>query len=411
MTNCPDGTIATQGTLHLHPVLGSLFALALALALPPAEPSLCPDSSVRLGSTGATTQVEALIDPTSGSALGTVLELRRLVGERPGELGVRLRWTHLGERLDPRADRVRAWIAAMASAGHALEALRTVRRDGVDRTYVRLATAHGRATVAEEFNVDPGLLDQLAAEHCHQTQMEQVRQDVAQRMTDRGTAVFRLPVFVVDDLTFEDSGLLDRVRPVLARRRARARASEERPSPGTPPPKSASPRLIRPEVRSPVLGGPGLPHEFVLLARGEDDPALFTLLPPLLAYRRGHPGEVSVRIVARGLGLEHGLRQRLCQANAGGLLPAYLQLLSRDPSLRASDPATTVVLDAIDSVSADPPCELDPDDDEEALPDGGWLDGVPVTRADLESLGAVLHRLEAARRPLDSFLAPAGDDL
>jgi hypothetical protein len=390
-------------------VLGSLLALLFALA--PAEPSLCPDSSVRLGSSDAATQVEAHLDPTSSSALGTVLELRRLVGERPGEIGVRLRWTHLGVRLDPRADRVRAWMAAMASAGHALEALRTVRRDGVDRTYVRLSTAHGRAALAKAFDVDPGLLDQLAAERCHETQMEQVRLEVAQRMADRGTAVFRLPVFVVDDLTFEDSGLLDRVRPVLARRRARARAAEERPAPGTPPPKSASPRLIRPRVRSPALGGPGLPHAFVLLARGEDDPALFTLLPPLLAHRRRHPGDVSVRVVARGLGLENGLRQRLCKANAGGLLPAYLHLLSRDPSMRASDPATEVVLDAIDSVAVDPPCDLEPDEDEEALPDGGWLDGVPVTRSDLESLEGVLQRLEAARRPLDSFFAPAGDDL
>ena len=212
-------------------------------------------------------------------------------------------------------------------------------------------------------------------------------------------------------VTFEDSGLLDRVRPVLARRRARARAAEERPAPGTPPPKSASPRLIRPKVRSPALGGPGLPHAFVLLARGEDDPALFTLLPPLLVYRRLHPGEVSVKVVARGLGLENGLRQRLCKADAGGLLPAYLHVLSRDPSMRAADPASEVVLDAIDSVTVDPPCGLEPDDDEEALPDGGWLDGVPVTRSDLESLDAVLERLEAARRPLDSFFAPAGDEL
>lgn len=405
----PGSATGSQGTLLLHSVLGSLFALVFTLA--PAEPSLCPDASVQLGSADAATQVDAHLDPTSSSALGTVLELRRLVGERPGALGVRLHWTHIGVRLDPRADRVRAWIAAMASAGYALEALRTVRRDGVDRTYVRLATAHGRATLAEEFDVDPGRLDQLAAERCHETRMEQVRQDVAQRMADRGSAVFRLPVFMIDDLTFEDSGLLDRVRPVIARRRARARAAEERPSPGTPPPKSASPRLIHPKVRSPALGGPGLPHAFILLARGEDDPAVFTLLPPLLAYRQTHPGEVSVRVVARGLGLEHGLRQRLCHANAAGLLPAYLHVLSQEPSTRAADPATAVVLETIDSVVVDPPCDLEPDDDEEALPDGGWLDGVPVTRADLESLDTVLRRLEVAQRPLAPFLAPATDDL
>ncbi|MCR9165282.1 MAG: hypothetical protein ACE37F_26780 [Nannocystaceae bacterium] len=407
MTNSPGDVIAAQGTLRGTVVLGPLLALTLALGASPR----CPDASLQLGAADASTQIEAHLDPTSSGALGTVLELRRLVGERPGELGVRVRWTHLGVRLDPRADRVRAWIAAMAAAGHALEALRIVRRDGVDRTFVRLGTAHGRATLAEAFDLDPGHLDQLAAQDCHELQMEQDRREVAQRMSDRGTAVFRLPVFVVDDLTFEDSGLLDRVRPVLARRRARARAAQERPSPGTPPPKSASPRLVRPKVRSHALGGPGLPHAFVLLARGEDDPALFTLLPPVLAHRRVRPGDVSVTVVARGLGLDNGLRQRLCKAHAGGLLPAYLHLLSADPSSRAADPATQVVLEAIDSVTADPPCDLDPDEDEEALPDGGWLDGVPVTRSDLEVLGAVLRRLEAARRPLDAFLAPASDDL
>lgn len=398
----------TQGTLQRLLVLGTLLALALASA--PA-PSTCPDASVRLGPADAPTHVEAHLDPTSSSALGTVLELRRLVGERPGEVTVTLHWTHLGVRLDPRADRVRAWLAAMAAAGHALPALRVVRRDGVDRVYVRLGTAHGRAGLAEELHVDPGALDQLAAQDCHEAQMERTRILIGKRMAARGTAVFRLPVFIVDDLTFEDSGLLDRVRPVLARRRARERAAEERPSPSVPVAKSAAARLRRPAVRSPALGGPGLPHTFVLLARGEDDPALFTLLPPVLAQRRDHPGQVSIRVVARGLGLEHGLRQRLCRADAAGLLPAYVQILATEPSMRAADPATAVVLEAIDATRADPPCDLDPDEEEEALPDGGWLDGIPVTRADLESLAAALERLEAAHRPLETLLAPADDDL
>ncbi len=391
-------------------MLGPLLALALALAPSPSAVR-CPDASVRIGSSDAPTQVEAHLDPTSSSALGTVLELRRLVGERPDDVAVTLHWTHLGVRLDPRADRVRAWVAAMAAAGHAVGALRTVRRDGVDRTFVRLATARGRTGLAKDLGLDAAALEQLAEQRCHEAAMERIRQRVSRRMADRGTAVFRLPVFVIDDLTFEDSGLLDRVRPVLARRRSRARAAQERPPAGVPAPKSASPRLVRPQLRSPALGGPGLPHTFVLLARGEDDPSLFTLLPPVLAYRREQPGRVSVRVVARGLGLENGLRQRMCRANAAGLLPAYLHLISRDPSSRAADPATALVLEAIDATVVEPPCELDPVEDEEALPDGGWLDGVPVTRSDLESLGPALDRLEAAKRPLAPLLAPGRDDL
>ncbi|MGH1343253.1 MAG: hypothetical protein ACRBN8_16965 [Nannocystales bacterium] len=389
-------------------MLASLLALAL-WAPPTAEG--CADASVRLGHAAAPTQLRAHVDPTSSAALGTVLELRRLVGERPEDVGVTLHWTHLGVRLDPRADRVRIWIAAMSSAGHMMGALRAVRRDGVDRVYVRLGTAHGRAQLAQELGIDGGTLDQLANRRCHDAQMDATRRDVAARMAARGTAVFRLPVFVVDDLTFEDSGLLDRLRPVLARRRSRARTAAERPAPGVPPAKASSPRLLRPDVRSAALGGPGLRHVFTLLVRGEDDPALFTLLPPVLAHRRAHPAEVSVYVVARGLGLEHGLRQRICKAEALGLMPAYLQYLSRDPATRFSDPATDPLLAALDSTTPDPPCDLDPVEHEEALPDGGWLDGVPVTRGDLEGLGKSLDRLDASRRPLAPLLTPAIDDL
>lgn len=391
-------------------MLGSLLALTLAASAPATTPG-CPQAAMELGSANARTRVDAFVDPTSSAALGTVLELRRLIGERPEDVAVTVHWTSLGVRLDPRADRVRTWIAAMAAAGHAMLALRTVRRDGVDRTYVRLSTAHGRAGLAEALDLDPAALEQLAASRCHDAEVERTRTRVTRRMAERGTAVFRLPVFAVDDLTFEDSGLLDRLRPVLARQRARARAASERPPTAVPAPKSASPRMRRPNVRSAALGGPGLPHTFVLLARGEDDPALFTLLPPVLAHRRTHPGEVSVRVVARGLALENGLRERLCRAEQAGLLPAYVHMLSRDPSARAADPATDFLLETIDSTAVDPPCALDPAEDEEALPDGGWLDGIPVTRGDLEGLAGVLQRLKAARRPLAPLLAPAADDL
>ncbi len=393
------------------PVLALSFVLTLSLG-PLGSAPACLEAPVQLGSQGAPTQVDAFIDPTSTEALGAVLELRRMVGERAGEVSVQVHWTHLGIRLDPRADRVRLWVAAMAARGHTLPALRAVRRDGVDRTYVRLSTAHGRASLAQSVGLDPGGFDAVADEMCHGPLMERTRLMVAERMADRGTAVFRLPVFIVDDLVFEDSGLLDRLRPVLARRGSRARVTSERAPAPIPPAKGASPRLMRPDLRAGALGGPGLPHAFVVMAREEDDPALFNLLPPVLAYRREHPGEVSVSIVSQGLGLQKGLRGRLCAAQRRGLLPAYVHWLSEDPSMRAIDPASDPLLAILDQeVAGEPPCDLDPREDEESLPNGGWLDGVPVTRADLESIGPALTRARATRRPLAPLLAPAADDL
>ena len=397
----PVGNIAPQGTLHTHLVLASLLALSLQLA---AAPTTCPDASVRLGSPDAATEVHAHLDPTSTATLGTLMELRRLVGQRPASVTVRVHWTHLGVRLDPRADRVREWIAAMSAAGHAMQAVRSVRRDGVDRTFVRLGTARGRAELAASLGVDPSLLEQAAAQHCHAAPMEADRAAVALQMSNRGTPVFRLPVFTVDDLAFEDSGALDRLRPVLARRRSRARAAAQRLPPALPTRRPSSARLRRPEVRAPALGGPGLPHTFVLLARAEDDPALFTMLPLALAYRREHPGMLSVVVVPRGIGPEHGLRHRLCLAEHAGLLPAYLHWLARDPSARASDLATDALLDALDGAVPDPPCDLDPEDDEESLPDGGWLDGVPMSRGELEGLDERLRQHRESYRPLGALL-------
>ncbi len=398
------------------PALSLALALALApAAASPADAPACRESHLQIGRTAARTQVQAFVDPTSSAALGTMLELRRLVGERPGEVSVQLHWTHLGIRLDPRADRVRLWVAAMAAQGQALAALRTVRRDGVDRTYVRLGTAHGRASMAKALDMGAAQFDAIAEQRCHGAAMERTRRHVAQRMEDRGTAVFRLPVFIVDDLVFEDSGLLDRLRPVLSRRRSRARTAAERPPAPIPPAKGASPRLLRPDIRGQPLGGPGLPHTFVVMAREEDDPALFNLLPPVLAYRREHPGELSVYVVSQGLGLQKGLRGRLCAAQQQGLLPAYMHWLSQDPSMRGSDPATEPLLATLDAApnadDAAPECDLDPREAEESLPNGGWLDGIPVTRADLEGIGPALERALTTRRPLAPLLAPAADDL
>ncbi len=410
-----------QGTLGW--LVLSLPLLAM-LAAPAVEaPESCPDSTTRLGPVDAPTQVDAYLDPTTRNALTTFLQLRRWVTERPGDVTVALHLVYLGVKLDPRADRVRVWMASMAARGRLTSVIRAARRDGVDRLYVRLSTAEGRAGLAEELGIDPAEHEQAAAQSCHARGMNRARAEVSARMRARGTGVFRLPVFVIGDLAFEDSGLLDRLRPATGRLRSSARARSVRPSAPLPEPRAASARLRRPKVRGATLGGRGLPHRFVLMARDEDDPTLFSLLPPLLEYRARHPGELSITIVARGLSVEHGLRKRLCAAERKGLVPAYLRLLARDPASRNADPATTDLLESLDDrtgstnpapgPSKDPaaaPCDSEPDEAEEDLPDGGWLDGIPATRSELDNLEGMLRLLEATGRPLSPLIAPPIDD-
>lgn len=351
--------------------------------------------------------MEAYVDPAASNTLTILLQIRRWVAERPGEVGVNVHLTHAGIKPDPRAHRARLWLASMASEGLLLPALRTTRRDGTDRLFVRLSTAAGRAELAKELGLDATAHERIAMRRCYDAQFEVVRSTINDHRKEHGTGAVRLPAFSIDDLLFEDAGLLDRVRPAASRRQTRARKASLRPSPWTPSQRTASATLRRPQVRGVSLGGPGLRHTFLLSARDEDDPVLYTLLPPVLAYRREHPGELTVRVVARGLALEHGLRQRLCEAQRRGLAPAYLQALAQEPSVRHANPATTDLLEALDAPSSASACDVSLDDDEEALPDAAMLDGFAVSRAELEHLGDLLEILRATNRPLGGWLSPA----
>jgi hypothetical protein len=184
-----------------------------------------------------------------------------------------------------------------------------------------------------------------------------------------------------------------------------------RPKPPLPEAWAASERLRRPELEGARLGGVGLPHLFVLMARDEDDPNLFMLLPPVLDFRRDHPGTLTVQVVARGGSFgAQSLRHRLCAARRQGLVAAYVHHLASDPSTRHTDPAVRDLLDTLDKVPVEA-CEDEVDPAELGLPDGGWLDGIPRTRSELEGIEATLDLLDTTTRPLSPLFGPRKEEL
>jgi hypothetical protein len=401
-------------------MLPALVTLGLTvwLAAAPAKTQPCADEGTRYGVEHARTAVDAFLDPTADSALLTVLELRRLVAERPSEVTVRIHLVTTPGTLDPRAEAVRAWLASMSAHDRLVPALRVVRTDGTDRVYVRLSTKAARRDLARALDLPPELHERAAAERCHANRLAVGDAELRRRMQERGTTVFRLPVFGVSsvdtaasDQVFEDTATLERLRPQLGRERSRVQHARVRPKPPLPEARAVSERLRRPELEGARLGGVGLPHLFVLMARDEDDPNLFMLLPPVLEFRRDHPGLLTVQVVARGGSFgAQSLRHRLCAARRQGLVAAYVHHLASDPAIRHTDPAVQDLLETLDKVPIEA-CEDDVDPAELGLPDGGWLDGIPRTRSELEGIEATLDLLETTARPLSPLLGPHTEEL
>jgi hypothetical protein len=383
--------------------------LAAMLAGP--SPARCQMQRMQFGSDAAPTVVDAFIDPNSTWAPLTVLELRRMVAERPEEIAVKVHLVTTPGTLDPRGDDVRVWTAAMTARGKLVPALKIVGRDGTDRAYVQLSTADGRKELAAEVSLAVAEHERAAAETCHRRTIDEDDADLRLRMAERGSTVFRLPIFAMSDQVFEDTAALERLRPALGRERSRRRQAELRPKPPLPEARAASERLRRPELEGAILGGVGLRHRFILMARDEDDPNLFMLLPPLLRFRRLRPGTLTVQVVARGGSFgAQSLRHRLCAARRQGLVAAYVRLLASDPGSRHTDPAVRDLLETLDKVPVEA-CEDEVDPAELGLPDGGWLDGIPRTRSELEGLETTLDLLETTLRPLSPLLGPRTDEL
>jgi hypothetical protein len=412
------------------PVTALVLALVLALvpslatgAPPPASPACeaaaagersagsgdVSIAALQLGANAAPTTVDAYLDPASPQSWRAWLELRRLVFDHAGELRVRLRWADSGGGRQPQLERVRAFVASLAVRGHTQAALRVVARDGLERLHARLVDPSEHEALARELGVPVPLIETALRDRCARRLVSAHGRRMREAFGLEPDAMARLPAFVLGELAFDDGPGLERLRPELGRAGLRRRALED-PAPVGPPPtiEATSERMQRPALDGLLLGGPGLPHRFVVMARDEEDPTLFVVLPPVLTLRHDAPGRVAVHVVSRGVsdGAER-LRHRLCAARVLGLGPAYLDYLARDALLRqAPGPADTSLLEALDDVPA-ARCadEVDPVDLD--LPDGAWLDGLPRSRSELSTLDSTLRLLDAAGRPLDLvFIAP-----
>lgn len=397
------------------PVLVTVLSLALAASpgAPTSPPAVSCDeaATLPLGPASAPTLVEAFLDPASTQSWRTWLELRRLVVDHAGEVGVRLRWADSGG-VDPHADRVRAFVASLAHDGHAGAALQVVARDGLERVHARLVDPDAHEALGKELGLPPSAIRAALRDRCARRRVAEHSRRLRELAGLDEASMMRLPTFVLGELAFDDGPGLERLRPELGREGLRRRSYED-PAPVGPPPavEASSDRMQRPPLRGVLLGGPGLPHRFVLMARDEEDPSLFVVLPPVLALRREQPGRLALHVVSRGVsdGAEL-LRHRLCAARTLGLGPAYLDYLARDALLRqAAGPAEERLLAALDDVPrARCRDEIDPVDLD--LPDGAWLDGLPRSRSELSTLDATLRLLDAATRPLDLLLPSPRDD-
>jgi len=375
----------------------------------PSGPGKASTPTLQLGAAAAPTTVDAYLDPASSQSWRAWLELRRLAFDHAGELRVLVHWADSGGGRQPQVERVRAFVAALAQRGHTEAALRVVARDGLERLHARLSDPPEHEALARELGVPVPVVVAALRDRCARQQVSEHGRRMREAFGLEPDAMARLPAFVLGELAFDDGPGLERLRPELGREGLRRRVLED-PAPVGPPPtiEATSERMQRPALDGLLLGGPGLPHRFVVMARDEEDPTLFVVLPPVLALRYDAPGRMAVHVVSRGVsdGAER-LRHRLCAARVLGLGPAYLDYLARDALLRqAPGPADNGLLEALDDVPA-PRCadEVDPVDLD--LPDGAWLDGLPRSRSELSTLDSTLRLLDAAGRPLDLvFIAP-----
>lgn len=92
-------------------------------------------------------------------------------------------------------------------------------------------------------------------------------------------------------------------------------------------PGAGSTNAMVPASRGLRLGGPGLPHEVVVILGGESDPALQWALPKLLALREKYLGRLAVTVVARDTPEAATLAARLCAARHLDLAQPFLRAL------------------------------------------------------------------------------------
>ncbi|MCY1062974.1 hypothetical protein [Nannocystis sp. SCPEA4] len=381
----------------------------------------CPPFALHLGPADAPLTIAAYLDPFAPTTFGLWLDLRRLVADHDGALGVRVVpiATTMVETLGDA--RILRLLLGAGARGRQEAALRLLDRDGRDRLAVRLADPAARATLAGEIGLPPDDLAAILDDRCIDAAVRAGKAELQRLHRAAGGYLGRPPIFAVGQATaFEDGVGLERVRSELAREGQRIRGNRPLVRPQAAPRRGVSQRLMRPPARAGMLvGGVGLPHRLVVFAEHDEHPN-FSLLAPVLEFRRQNPGVLAVQVIARGTNAgARQLRVRTCVAERLGLQLEYLRILAREGEGARREPRSAAAADFIARLDQAPEaqtCELGEPELERgpggitALPEGVWLDGAAVGQSDLDALAARLAGADAAQRPLDAVFSAAAPE-
>jgi hypothetical protein len=367
-----------------------------------------------LGPADAPTLVRVYIDPTAPetSPLKTWLDIRRIAGERAGDLRVELVPSRGGRNdADAISDSVRLWFMAAASLGRAEQALRLLDRQDWMRIASDLSSPEGQLRLARELELDasavearrsgvPGAclrrsLDRASNRLAQQT-MGQVatlvgvvgrdgREQFAyidSELTELRTQIDRLTT--VPGFVDQSVGFIPFMPPIAPGMGAASRFDATFPNTGV------------------LAGGDALPHRLVIFVEDEEHGRLPDYLMPAMQFRTAYPGRLSVQLIAAGVGSRAiSLRRRLCAARTLGLEVEYLLHLAEPSAVRRLH--ETELYELLQPVADSDKCSdaepLESSSDEAALPSDGsrrgsdfghprgtWLDGRPVNPSDLDAL-------------------------
>ncbi|GEM_PF-3270321 len=374
-----------------------------ALTNPVARIDACPSATPMIGPANAPIAISLLLDPLQPEALTTYLETKRMIAQQDGLVRVDMHVVGSGSQARAREDRVRAWVAGELLRGNTLAALRVLDGYGFEHVHSRLTTRGGRAWLAHVMGIhtlvgrdDP----------CDFARIQAVA-EAFQRAKQGGSELLPRPaVFVFPNgRLLQDGPPLARLDTELARlRQQRLSSTNVQPIPAISARASRSEQVMRLSGHSgAVLGGVGLPHELVLFPTGEHSP----LLGPALTHRARYPASMSVHVVARGRSpAAEQLRGRLCAARVAKYELEYFRYLARDRDARPIETHERPMLEKLDEIAQSPRCSGEQVVSMEDVAPEAWLDGVPVSAADLQLSSPRLGARTYDGSPIDAVIAP-----
>jgi hypothetical protein len=417
--------------------------LALLLALGPAAPASSTDMALdseqcrareldffhSLGPADAPTTVRLYVDPTAPETnpLRAWLELRRIAGERGGELRVELVPSRGGlAEGDADSDAVRLWFMAVAALGKAEDALRVLDRQDWQRVVSELRSEEGRARLARAVELEPADIEARrtgASGACLRRSLERASNHLAlHTMGQRSSLVGVVVRGGQEQFKYVDNQLSE-LRTQIDHLVVAPELLDDAIGfvPYIPPTGGRASRFDRTFPETGVLvGGDALPHRLIIFVEDEEAGRLPDWLSPAMRYRTQSPGELSVQVVAAGVGSRAiSLRRRLCAARTLGLEVEYLHHLSKRPAVRRLHEGDLYeVLQPVadsDACSDSEPLESRPDEGEPGAsrrdfghPRGAWLDGRPVNPSDLDTLDWELSQGEGDPQIIDWLITPTG---